>query len=76
MDQSELSEQEKLCYPTSGQLLAMKGPENHLKDFVATFLSRNFGTKNGLPARGDSNVSYCPLTFICAVSNYFKTNSV
>ena len=57
--QSEFSEREKLCYPTSRQFFAIKGPENHLKGFVATFLSTNVGAKTGLPASGDSNVSCC-----------------
>ena len=35
----------------------IKGPENHLKHFVATLLSTNFGAKIGLPASGDANVS-------------------
>ena len=39
----------------------IKGPENPLKDFVATFLSTNFGAKAGLPASGDSKVSCCAL---------------
>ena len=51
---------------------AVKGPETHLKDFVATFLPTNFGAKTGLPA----NVSCCALAVICAFSNYFMTNSV
>ena len=34
----------------------IKGPENHLKHFVATFLSTNFGAKIGLPASGDAAV--------------------
>ena len=54
-----------MCYPTSGQLLAVKRSENHVKEFVANFLSTNFGTQTGLLARGDSNVSCCVLTVIC-----------
>ena len=60
----------------SSQLFAIKGPENHLKDFVANFLSTNLGVKTGLPASSDSNVSCCVLAVVCALSNYFKTNSV
>ena len=50
-------------YPTSRQLLSIKGPENHLKDFAATFLSTNFGAKTGLPASGDSNLSLAVICF-------------
>ena len=42
----------------------IKGSQVHLRDFVATFLSTNFGAKIGLPASGGSNVSCCALTVI------------
>ena len=75
-DQSDFSEREKLGYPMLRQLLAIKGPETHFKDFMATFLSSRFGAKTGFPASGDSNVSCYTFAVICAFSNYFKTNSV
>ena len=45
-------------------LSEIKVPENPLQDFVATFLSTNFGAKTGFPASGDSNVSCCALAVI------------
>ena len=58
-----------MCYPTSRQLLAIKGAQNRLKDFVATFLPANFGSKSRLPENGDSNVSCCALAIIYAFRN-------
>ena len=40
-------------------MFGVNGLENHLKDFVATFLSTNFSAKTRLPASGDSNVNCC-----------------
>ena len=57
------------------ELLAIKWPETHFKDFMATFLSSRFGAKTGFPASGDLNVSCYAFAVICAFSNYFKTNS-
>ena len=45
-------------------LSEIKGPENPLKDFMATFLSTNPGAKTGLPGSGDSNVSCYALAVI------------
>ena len=47
INQSEFSEWEKLCYPTSPQLFAIKRPENHIKDFVATFCQQTLAPKLG-----------------------------
>ena len=58
---------EKLCYPTSLHLFAITGPENHLKGFVATFLSTSFGAKTGLLESGDSNDSCLTNRFHVAV---------
>ena len=49
---SKFSEWEKLCYPTSRQLLK-------------TFLSTSFGSKTGLPASGDSERQ--PLCFFYTI---------
>ena len=54
-------------------LSEIKGPENALKDFVATFLSTNFGSKIALPASCDSNVSCYSLAVISAFRiTYFE----
>ena len=48
-----------------------KGPEDHLKHFVAFFCQQTW-----VVGEQNSKVSCCPLAVIGAFSNYSKTNSV